>query len=196
MKVNKFGLDKIFYTTFFIILFSIIYMFFDNDNFSGWINVNVKHFEENDNRKRKIFYKYAVKHRDFMTEEEFIGLPMRKIGNHLYIFGKHAKDSKSLENAKIRKILYDIYSLDQKLILSNFIRIPFSTYYFKFPFTEDIPNIIEQSKRYAVEDYFDRLYFSVVTQTTLGYGDIFPADKMLRLVAMLQALTTIFIIVI
>ena len=48
----------------------------------------------------------------------------------------------------------------------------------------------------AVVDYFDRLYFSVITQTTLGYGDIFPASRKVRIISMFQALSTVLIFII
>lgn len=40
--------------------------------------------------------------------------------------------------------------------------------------------------------YLDAVYFSIVTQTTLGYGDIVPRDPMAKLVVIFQEL--IFII--
>ena len=48
----------------------------------------------------------------------------------------------------------------------------------------------------AVATFFDRLYYSVITQTTLGTGDIFPASRKVRILAMLQAMSTIFILLI
>jgi hypothetical protein len=38
----------------------------------------------------------------------------------------------------------------------------------------------------------DLAYFSLVTQTTLGYGDIVPASPLARAFATLQALTGLF----
>lgn len=41
-------------------------------------------------------------------------------------------------------------------------------------------------------DFFDSLYFSVVTQTTIGYGDIIPVSRVGKTVAMVQILLFIY----
>lgn len=41
---------------------------------------------------------------------------------------------------------------------------------------------------------FDALYFSVVTQTTIGYGDITPVSRVGKTVAMIQILLFIYIL--
>ena len=42
--------------------------------------------------------------------------------------------------------------------------------------------------------FFERLYFSIITQTTIGYGDIVPNSDATRFVVAIQALSTILII--
>ena len=42
--------------------------------------------------------------------------------------------------------------------------------------------------------FFDALYFSVVTQTTIGYGDITPVSRVGKTVAMIQILLFIYLI--
>lgn len=42
--------------------------------------------------------------------------------------------------------------------------------------------------------FFDALYFSVVTQTTIGYGDITPVSRVGKTVAMFQILLFIYLI--
>lgn len=41
---------------------------------------------------------------------------------------------------------------------------------------------------------FDRIYFSIVTGTTLGYGDIYPLSNKLKIIVIFQLLTTISIL--
>jgi hypothetical protein len=46
-----------------------------------------------------------------------------------------------------------------------------------------------------LENYFNRLYFSIVTGCLLGYGDIYPKSIRLKAIVTVQALMTIIIIV-
>tara|TARA_Y100000816_G_C26036282_1_gene542601 strand:- start:175 stop:624 length:450 start_codon:yes stop_codon:yes gene_type:complete len=45
------------------------------------------------------------------------------------------------------------------------------------------------------EQYFNRLYFSVITGCLLGYGDIYPRTLFLKFFVMIQSLLTIIIII-
>ena len=42
---------------------------------------------------------------------------------------------------------------------------------------------------------FDRLYFAIVTGTTLGYGDVYPNSNRTKILAMIQLLLTISLII-
>lgn len=42
--------------------------------------------------------------------------------------------------------------------------------------------------------YFDKLYLSIITQATIGFGDVTPASKMAKTLVMLQALSTIVVV--
>ncbi len=46
-----------------------------------------------------------------------------------------------------------------------------------------------------VTGYFERLYYSAIVQTTIGLGDIVPNSKRARVITMVQALTTILLII-
>lgn len=45
------------------------------------------------------------------------------------------------------------------------------------------------------EQYFNRLYFSVITGCLLGYGDIYPRTLFMKFFVMIQSLLTIIIII-
>lgn len=55
----------------------------------------------------------------------------------------------------------------------------------------DITNI---KKENYFDKYFDRLYFSIVTGTTLGFGDIYPNSKLTKLLVILH-LVILFLII-
>ena len=50
------------------------------------------------------------------------------------------------------------------------------------------------TKKNRIQKFFDRVYFSIVTGTTLGYGDIYPMSNKVKIVVILQLLTTIIIL--
>lgn len=47
----------------------------------------------------------------------------------------------------------------------------------------------------GIESFYQALYFSVITQTTIGYGDIHPTAVLSRMVSVAQAMTTIVLVV-
>jgi hypothetical protein len=46
----------------------------------------------------------------------------------------------------------------------------------------------------AVQNYFDRLYYSINTACLLGYGDIYPATNTLKIWVSLQSMITLVLI--
>ena len=194
---HNFRLQKIVYVIVMIFIFSIIYTFFDNEEFAGWIELSDTSllFEMHRKQKFKIFSHYAKKYRNFLDQDEFMKIPIVKIGNSLIIADKPSEKSNAKEDLKIRKFLFDIYAMDNKMSIDEFTSIPIKLDTRK-EYSAELLKAIDLSNKFSVTDYFDRLYYSTTIQTTLGFGDIFPADKMLRFYTMLQALSTIFIIVI
>lgn len=44
-----------------------------------------------------------------------------------------------------------------------------------------------------VDEFFDLVYFSFITQSTTGFGDIAPRGKLAKMIVMLQVLSILFI---
>ncbi len=53
---------------------------------------------------------------------------------------------------------------------------------------------VENVKQSPLQSLYNRLYFSIVTGTLLGYGDIYPITNTSKLLAMIQSLCTIALI--
>lgn len=53
----------------------------------------------------------------------------------------------------------------------------------------------ENVQKSVFEQYFSRLYFSIITGCLLGYGDVYPTTMRAKCIAMVQSLITIIIIV-
>tara|TARA_Y100000389_G_scaffold46376_1_gene41325 strand:- start:414 stop:806 length:393 start_codon:yes stop_codon:yes gene_type:complete len=54
---------------------------------------------------------------------------------------------------------------------------------------------IEKLKPSNIQQYFNRFYFSSVTGTTLGYGDIYPRTNLCKIITVLQLFITIAIVI-
>ncbi len=59
--------------------------------------------------------------------------------------------------------------------------------------TEVIESLTKPS---LFEKFFKRLYFSFVTGTTLGYGDIFPNSTICKTITIIQLVTTILLLIV
>lgn len=61
---------------------------------------------------------------------------------------------------------------------------------------ETDPVIREVTQPSIFSSFFKRLYFSFVTGTTLGYGDIFPNTVLCKTITIVQLITSILLLVI
>ena len=46
----------------------------------------------------------------------------------------------------------------------------------------------------SIQNYFDRLYFSIITACLLGYGDIYPTTNVTKILTAIQSLLTVCLI--
>jgi len=56
-------------------------------------------------------------------------------------------------------------------------------------------NIEKNIEKSSNQKLFDRIYFSIVTGSTLGYGDIYPISNKSKIITILQLLTTVIILI-
>ena len=65
--------------------------------------------------------------------------------------------------------------------------------------TEDIEKVVKDEedkieRPSSIQNFFDRLYFSIITACILGYGDIYPATNTTKTLAAIQSLLTVCLI--
>lgn len=145
-----------------------------------------------------------------LSRKDFMGLPIfkesgtggMKGGDIIYILREHDVRTRSQEAVQLRSDLFDI--LDNKgdqimgyIPRNVFISIPVNMKYigkYVSPSSEKINYTeIAANKNYKF-GFIDRLYFSVITQSTVGFGDVVPASRRVRIIATLQALSTLLIV--
>lgn len=54
---------------------------------------------------------------------------------------------------------------------------------------------VEKIEKPVYQRLFDRVYFSIITSTLLGYGDIYPVTNTCKSIVMIQSLLTVSLIV-
>lgn len=188
-------IKKIIFVVLSILIFSIIYMFFDNREFGGFMDVEQKFLDqtERERLKKKIFKQYAG-NKNYLNKEDFIKIPIVKIeGNILIIKPENMTDKLKLKNGELTA-LFNLYQTNDRLSFELFDLMPITMGYYDMDI-DDINKFFEY-KTNSVINYFDRLYYSVIVQSSLGLGDVFPNTRKLRTVTMFQALTTFIIFII
>ena len=88
-------------------------------------------------------------------------------------------------------LLDNFKNVYHKLLLFCLSIIIYSFVYYKF-FTKDdfIYDTHLKKPQKAYNKYFEMLYFSVINQSTVGFGDISPKSQMAKVVVMIQILTS------
>lgn len=82
------------------------------------------------------------------------------------------------------KIIYIIIYL---LILS-------CTYYFLDQYSSENIFLIRDSNQHKIS-FWEAIYFTIITQSTIGYGDIVPKSPLTRFLVSFQALSTIILVI-
>ena len=108
------------------------------------------------------------------------------------------KKMKSPVKKELRSIVLDEslkgYQINYFKVIYTIISILFFSFIYMFFRDDEFGSLIQFGDTF-LDKFIDRLYYSVVVQTTLGLGDIYPASRKLRMLTMLQAISTIFLIV-
>ena len=95
------------------------------------------------------------------------------------------------------KILVDNELLWGKFLFAILFTVVFSIIYMFFEDHEFIFRDEDRSDFDKIHNkYLRRLYFSIITQTTIGYGDVVPNSEKTRFIAGLQAFSTLLLIII
>ena len=149
-----------------IVLFTFLYYLYDDTNYGGISNIQELIKEE--------LIKTTIKDK---IKEKFQNL---NLNNHTKINSNYF-NSETDEDIEI-----NISSKEDKAIDDTAKEIK------KAVETTELKQ--EKIKPNMFQKIFNRLYFSVVTATTLGYGDIYPITNSVKLLTMLQTLFTIILI--
>ncbi len=194
-NVEGVDLHKVRYAIGCIIFFTFMYFTCDDKEFAGFLNSEARIYTKEDKIKYALFKKYKNKKNNYITLIEFLNIPII-VKNNIYYYSKKY----DLDNQEINRVIFNSYDKNNngKIDLQAFLDLPIRTDLIthintnKIEFPYDSKIVMGQS----VATFFDRLYYSVVTQTTLGTGDIFPASRKVRILSMLQAMSTIFILLV
>lgn len=194
-----------------IVVFAVIYSFCDDEEFITWIG---SYYQEPTVRLMyltDVFRKLAKniggvgdrKGEKMLARKDFIELPIFKDKKgEVYILKEHDVRTLSEDAKRLREDIFDISDNkgdDRRGFISKsvFVGLPLDTKYIgkyvspherKLNYTE-----IAANKNYKF-GLLDRFYFSVITQSTIGFGDVVPASRRVRTIAMCQALCTLLIV--
>tara|TARA_Y100000816_G_C26103744_1_gene585756 strand:- start:258 stop:536 length:279 start_codon:yes stop_codon:yes gene_type:complete len=62
--------------------------------------------------------------------------------------------------------------------------------------TSDILNIkgvVDEHRKYFKDVFFEKFYFSLITVSTIGYGDIYPSSIRARVLVIMQTIIMLYI---
>ena len=171
-----------------IIVFSLIYYLFCNDDeFSGIVELIYK---KNKTKYLDVIFNKFSKNTIYITKEEFARIPLKEYEGNIIINLKDKTDP------KINNNIFDIYDRqnDGKILRSTFEVMPIQ-YDPEFLYANDNSET-KTTNKYVLgfERWFYYLYFSSVTQSSLGYGDIIPITLKTRFFALTQIILSLVII--
>jgi hypothetical protein len=83
----------------------------------------------------------------------------------------------------------------EKMGLFIALNILVSIIYLFFP-NNEFNGIKLRNNNNIIERWFERFYFSIVTSTTLGYGDVSPRTNIIKAIVIVQVLITFAIVLI
>ena len=189
--------DKKIYMSFIsLIFFTILYALCNNDEFHGWIDTEEVKPNIEQNFTKNIFKKYS-KSTKYLTNKEFLNIPIVDKDGKFYFVSEKDKEYKKKENITSKNILFRIYSSDGRLYFNKFNQMPILLNLmdgFNKPHKILYPSARYKKSR-AVNSLFDRFYFSIIVQSNLGLGDIFPASKRVRIIMIIQVIISYIIII-
>jgi len=169
---KKSGIYELIYSIIVILIFSVIYCFFEDNEFGNL----VYEFYLRDTEKNKIikylFNKYS-NNKEYLTYQDFIKIPLEKVNGFI--------NYSSNIDMKLNNTLFSIYNEENKINYETFKKIPI--------------NILSNNNNY-ISHYLYRLYYATIVQTTLGLGDTYPSTKRMKLVTMIQVLSTLVLFII
>ena len=190
---------KIYLTIISLLFFTIIYSYCENNEFHGWIDTSRFRTKIEKNFVTKLYNKFTNKDYGYLTLDQFLKMPIIVDQNKFY-FTDDEKQVKEKNNLDAKKILFSIYDKSNKgkISYNNFLELPIELGSVK-DYTESYKRITpldhDATNIHAVSTIFDRFYFSIIIQSNLGLGDIFPASKRVRLIMILQICISYIIII-
>ena len=150
----------------FIILFSIVYLFLDDKHFSG-VNF-IK-----DAIKEEVIKKKIEKNIKTTLPAEGFSLELPPA----FTFKKDDNNKTPEEQREVDKKIDKVAVDTEKEVEEEDLAV------------DNIENTFTQK-------FFERVYFSIITSTLLGYGDIYPITNLSKSIVMVQSLLTISLIII
>mgnify|MGYP000023437970 CR=1 FL=1 len=177
-----------------ILLFSIIYNFCQDNEFAGWVDTTSKSLLEEDKYMAYIFQKYSNK-KNYINLNNFLKIPIYKKDNEWFVLEKENYITNNYKNKEEKYKLFNKLKNYNNLLNENeFLGVSISIENINtnnIPYDINFPINFKTPKASAVNSYFDRLYFSCISQSLLGYGDIFPISNRTRIIVIFQSVISI-----
>ena len=177
---------------FFILIFTIIYSFFDNHHFGGFLKVLSSKYDKKQLKNIYIFQLFS-KNKKFLQLHEFLKIPLFKYQNNIIISKERYNNSRALTIDEKELLFYIFSNNNLYLKLDEFLKIPIIIYVeLNHDFNKKIINNFAKNNIFLY--IFYRFYYSINIQSLLGSADIYPASNSLRLVVIIQVIVTLLIL--